>query len=90
MVFDHYVVECKNNERFVIELIRKKSGSIIHAKGKPYVLKILERCNNRLGLIDEDPISDQLPGLRGVKLEPVGYDVKVGKYKGNIIVVFVS
>lgn len=87
MVFDHYVVECKNDERFVIELIRKKSGSIIHARGKPNVLKNLERCNNCLGLIDEDPISNQLPRLRGVKLEPVGYDVKVGKYKGNIIVV---
>jgi hypothetical protein len=87
MVFDRYVVECNYDKMIVIELAKVKHGSIIHARGKPNVLKILEKCNNCLGLIDEDPISDQPPRLWGVKLEPAGHDIKVGKYKGNVVVV---
>lgn len=71
----------------VIELTRVERGSIIHAGGKPNVLKMLEKCINCLGLIDEDPRSDQPPRLWGVKLEPAGHDIKVGKYKGNVVVV---
>jgi hypothetical protein len=87
MVFDRYVVECNYDKMVVIELTRVERGSIIHAGGKPNVLKMLEKCINCLGLIDEDPRSDQPPRLWGVKLEPAGHDIKVGKYKGNVVVV---
>jgi len=71
-------------------LAKVKPDQIHHAGNKSNVLKQLDKCDkwgDCLGLIDEDPESPQPPKLREIRLEPAGYDIKVGKYKGNVVVV---
>jgi len=88
MVYDYYVVECNNDVAFVNELMNGKyKEKIIHAGNKTNVLKTLEKRSQCVGLIDEDPSSSQPPKLRDIQLQDVGNDIKVGKYKGNLIVV---
>jgi hypothetical protein len=87
MVYDCYVVECKNDVAFVKELTKGKYKQIYHAGNKTNVLKKLGKWSNCVGLIDEDPRSHQPPKLRDIQLQDVGNDIKVGKYNDNLIVV---
>ena len=82
-----YLVECNNDETLIIELTKANRRQIHHAGNKTRVLKRLDDCEGCIGMIDEDPGAPQPKKLRSIKLELVEYDIKVGKYKGNIIVV---
>jgi hypothetical protein len=71
-------------------LAKVKPDQIHHAGNKSNVLKQLDKCDkwgDCLGLIDEDPESPQPPKLREIQLKPAGYNIKVGKYKCNVVVV---
>jgi hypothetical protein len=87
MFYYRYLVECNNDKTLVMELTKVKPGQIHHAGSKSSVLKQLDKWKDCMGLIDEDPESPQPPKLRGIRLEPAGYDIEVGKYKCNVIVV---
>jgi ribosome assembly protein YihI (activator of Der GTPase) len=90
LFYDRYLVECNNDKTLVMLLAKVKPDQIHHAGNKSNVLKQLDKCDkwgDCLGLIDEDPESPQPPKLREIRLEPAGYDIKVGKYKGNVVVV---
>jgi SepF-like predicted cell division protein (DUF552 family) len=70
-----------------MEIAKVKPGQIHHAGSKSGVLKKLDKWKGCMGLIDEDPESPQPPKLREIQLEPAGNNIKVGKYKGNVVVV---
>jgi len=87
MFYELYLVECNNDKTFIIELTKAKRRQIHHAGSKAEVLKKLDAWEGCIGIIDEDPEDPQPKKLRSVRLDHVEYDIKVGKYKGNIIVV---
>ena len=87
MFYGLYIVECNNDETLIIELTKATRRQIHHAGNKAEVLKKLDTSDGCIGIIDEDPEDPQPKKLRSVRLDHVEYDIKVGKYKGNIIVV---
>jgi uncharacterized protein (DUF111 family) len=87
MIYELYLVECNNDKTLIIELTKAKRRQIHHAGSKAEVLKKLDAWEGCIGIIDEDPEDPQPKKLRSVRLDHVEYDIKVGKYKGNVIVV---
>ena len=65
-----YIVECKPDKHLIKILTKVSKKDIIHAGNKPEVLKqvlrIQEKC---VGIIDEDPKSNQPPHLKEFELE---------------------
>lgn len=87
MLFSKYVVECDNDKTLVQELLNIRSGRIHHALGKTNVLKVLQKSENSLGLIDEDPESHQPPMLRSIQVNYIGNGIKVGQFRSNKLVI---
>ena len=87
MPYSKYIVECNNDKILVKSLVKIKLGQIHHAGNKTEVLKKLGRYSDSLGLVDEDPGFPQPPQMRSITLEDVGYGIKLGRLRGNRLVV---
>jgi hypothetical protein len=62
-------VECKPDSILVKSLIKISKKEIIHAGNKPEICKKLEKQENCIGLVDEDPNSPQPPYVKRMKAE---------------------
>jgi len=87
MPYSRYIVECNNDKILVRGLLNIKLGQIHHAGSKTEVLKRLTKYSDSLGLVDEDPDSPPPPLMRSITLEDIGHGIKLGKLRGNMLVV---
>ena len=71
-------VECKPDIILVKSLIKISKREIIHAGNKPEVCKRLEKRENCIGLVDEDPWSIQPSYMKKMNVEDLSeYQLKI-------------
>lgn len=81
------LVECKPDE-VLIRALGVPHHRIRHCRGKGQVCRKLERAENTLGLLDEDPGSTQPARIRRQKPEEkLPYGLKIYRMGGNQLVV---
>jgi len=80
-------VEC-NPDEILAKVLGFPRQQIIHAFGRGNICNKLEKTNNTIGLVDEDPQSAQSKYLRGLKLQKQGNGIKIWQdaKRGNFVV----
>ena len=63
-----YIVECKSDAVLVTELTGCPRKDIIHARGKGSALRLLEKLEDAVALVDEDPGSPWPKSIREYSL----------------------